>query len=165
MRPSYRRHAPRRVVAAIHRKILRLPTPSPQILVLRRALYEIAALDLPYVFGGGHGPLPGATRGTDPDNPLVGLDCSGAIRWALVKAGLLDAHAECTTETLESWGLPGMGYFATVWARDSGGVHHAVIQMRYLGTPAFWEAGHTGMIVGFLRGGFITTAYHSRRRP
>jgi hypothetical protein len=94
----------------------------------------IAHLKLPYVWGGGHGSSFGPTAGVSNEKVVlsgfgeqgvgrVGLDCSGAVSWALGagKAHMLDHPYD--TVGLEYWGKPGEGQWFTVWVRSSPDGH------------------------------------------
>ena len=66
----------------------------------------------PYVYGGGH------ARWWDR-----GYDCSGAVRFALRGAGLIDSPMP--SGSLAGWGSPGKGRWITVYA--NGGHAYAII--------------------------------------
>jgi hypothetical protein len=68
--------------------------------------------DKPYKWGGGHGSIKDS-----------GYDCSGAISYALIKAGLLESPL--TSSGFNSWGKKGKGDWITVYGH--GGHAYAVI--------------------------------------
>jgi hypothetical protein len=117
----------------------------------------ISNLRIPYVYGGGHG----ATFGPSGANNLggglpnfgnaikAGLDCSGAVSWALGggAANLLD-HPYDTTG-LEYWGVSGEGKYFTVWVRSVPD-GHTFIEFTLPGKkPEIFVAHRPGTIVGF----------------
>lgn len=84
---------------------------------------QIGAMRLPYCWGGGHGANPGPSPGqychstTNAHifgDPEPGLDCSGAVRWLLVSAGLPDPGPISSGE-MGSWLKPGAGRWVTVY--------------------------------------------------
>lgn len=81
---------------------------------------------LPYKLGGGHKRV--------EDN---GYDCSGAVSYVLIKAGLL--KAPLTSKELRRYGRKGKGRWVTIYARD----------------------GHTFIVVGGLR---FDTGYNGEGR-
>jgi hypothetical protein len=149
-----------RIWHAVKRRAFDLAPPSATVLVMRRVMLTVAHERLPYSFDGGHAVTPGPSRGETG----VGFDCSGVIRYVLWRAGLLKAQPNVNTETLPQHLARGEGTYITIWIRNSPGVHHAVIETRHLGLPRFFEAGHTGMIVGFISN-FDTAGYTAYRRP
>jgi hypothetical protein len=72
----------------------------------------LSRLELPYLWGGGHGSkgLLGVTK-TSP-----GLDCSGSVCWVLKEAGMFPADSAEVSGALERFGEPGKGQEMTVWA-------------------------------------------------
>lgn len=136
----------------------------PEILACYTRMVAIDAAELPYIFGGGHGPGFGPTLGLVEGNTRPGYDCSGAVSAALHAGGILEhPSGPLATPELMHWGLPGEGKFLTVWVHNSENVNHCVIEVKGLGPHRFWEAGHTGMLVGWITG-FDTTNYTPRRR-
>lgn len=84
---------------------------------------QIGDLKLPYCWGGGHGPTPGPSGGEwcqsqagarVYNDPELGLDCSGAVRWLLVTIGLKDPGGISSGE-MGSWLEPGPGRWVTVY--------------------------------------------------
>jgi hypothetical protein len=69
---------------------------------------RMSALDMPYLWGGGH-------LNFDPNGPW---DCSGAVSWLLHYLGLLEG-GPLTSTGLMSWGKPGRGEKFTVWAKPA----------------------------------------------
>lgn len=140
--------------------------PSIRVLAIRAALVRIAVEHWPYIFGGGHheGKL-GPSVGEDTADKRKGLDCSGAISWALSLAKVLGYSYPLSTAGLIKWAAAGEGAYITVWVRNDKFVQHAVIQVKHLGTPTEWfEAGHSGMTVGWIKD-FDPTGYTPRRLP
>jgi hypothetical protein len=68
--------------------------------------------DKPYKYGGGHGKVKDS-----------GYDCSGAVSYGLIKAGLLDAPLP--SGSFMKWGERGKGDWITVYAH--GGHAYAVV--------------------------------------
>ncbi|MHB8491209.1 MAG: lytic transglycosylase domain-containing protein, partial [Solirubrobacteraceae bacterium] len=89
---------------------------SPVVAVarLQAAANALAALKVPYVYGGGH---------MTPAVPDPGLDCSSSISWVF-------QHAGYRIETMVSgafaaWGQPGVGRYVTIYA-NAGHVFMAI---------------------------------------
>jgi hypothetical protein len=76
------------------------------------AANALSQLQLPYLWGGGHGPkgLLGITKTS------AGLDCSGSACWVLKQAGMFPADSAVVSGDLERFGEPGKGQEMTVWA-------------------------------------------------
>ncbi len=64
-----------------------------------------AIIDLPYVWGGGHGSFESS-----------GYDCSGAVSYALHGGGLISSPLDSTG--LTTWGEPGTGSWITVYGNS-----------------------------------------------
>jgi hypothetical protein len=156
-----RRYLARRAWHAVKRTVARLDPPSRSVLTMARVMREVAAQRWPYSFDGGHAPVPGPSLGESG----VGYDCSGVIRYVLYRAGVIKAQPNVNTESLPRYLARGQGAYITIWIRNSPTAQHAVIETHNLGLPRFFEAGHTGMIVGFLKSSFDTTNYTAYRRP
>jgi N-acetylmuramoyl-L-alanine amidase len=85
---------------------------------------QLDAMNVPYVFGGGH---------MTPAQPNPGLDCSSSVSWVLQHAGI---KVQTMTSTgYMSWGEPGPGAAVTIWANSE----HVFMQIgsRYFGTSGF----------------------------
>ena len=121
-----------------------------------------------YVYGDGHsgfhadtiGGLEGGVKETSPLRG-EGLDCSGAVSWALHTAGawpgpeppLVDPPGPMDTRQLAHWGEPGEGEFVTLWVINSTAQEHCYLEIkipsedRPEGGPDVeyeFEASHTG---------------------
>ncbi|MGH2984310.1 MAG: hypothetical protein ACRDK5_08660 [Solirubrobacterales bacterium] len=83
----------------------------------------------PYVWGGGHQSF-----------ISTGYDCSGAVSYVLNGAGLLSSPMP--SGPFMSWGLPGKGYWITVYA--NGGHMYAVIAGLRFDTSAVGESVRRG---------------------
>lgn len=123
----------------------------------------------PYCWGGGHSAKPGpttpngnCTRGEPslaPNNPGPGLDCSGAVRWLLSRAGYKVPILNSTG--FKSWGEPDFSSdFAnntvfrsgvTIWTNDS----HVFIEIKIDGLSKWWGTSSSRR-----RGG---VGFHSNR--
>jgi hypothetical protein len=87
----------------------------PQVVKAIRAANRIE--DKPYKYGGGHGKLRDS-----------GYDCSGAVSFALVKAGLLDAPL--ASGGLMRWGKRRAGDWITVYSH-SGHAYAVIAGLRW----------------------------------
>jgi hypothetical protein len=97
-----------------------VPAAAPRpVRRLIRAANRIAGL--PYEWGGGHARL--------IDD---GYDCSGAVSYALIKAGLLEGTR--TSGSFRHWGARGRGEWLTVYARN-GHVYLEVAGLRFEALP------------------------------
>jgi hypothetical protein len=141
---------------------------SPEAIALYDACQEIADERIKYSFRGGHATKPGPSPGDDG----VGLDCSGAIRWAFHLADLkvkstrpwLEPDRNITTHDLEHYGEAGHGAYVTVYAIDTAEREHAILGFTIAGRPGrFWSASHKGTFVSF-DPYFDTSGYVARRR-
>ena len=84
---------------------------SGTALAVLQAAKQLDAMNLTYVWGGGHGP--GQLDAAHP----AGYDCSGSTCWALHKAGMWPSSAAAVSGDLAAgWGQPGRGKYMTVWA-------------------------------------------------
>ncbi len=119
----------------------------------------IANLKLPYVYGGGHGTTfgksyTGANLSAALDSPPPlgapeGLDCSGAVSWALGGGSARLLSAPENTVDLETWGVEGVGKFFTVWVRSVPD-GHTFIEFTMPGkAPEVFVAHQPGTVVGF----------------
>lgn len=70
--------------------------------------------DNPYFYGGGHAGF--STEG-DEENGGPGLDCSGAVSYALHGGGFLESPLN--SRGLEGWGKPGPGKWITVYTNPA----------------------------------------------
>jgi hypothetical protein len=133
-----------------------LPTinvpPGSRLAQLVSIADQIAALRLPYCWGGGHASAPGPSHGTychdTANNHIIGsldlgLDCSGAIRWLLVSAGYRDPGG-ITSGEMGSWLVPGPGQAVTVYY--NAGHTWALIAGRAWGTSDGNYRGGAGWI-------------------
>jgi cell wall-associated NlpC family hydrolase len=108
--------------------------PSAGAQRIEEAADRLAAMDVPYVYGGGH---------MTPAVPDPGLDCSSSVSWVLQHAGW--RIATMTSGEFATWGKPGPGTYVTLYA-NSGHVFMAIRispseRWRYFGTSGF---GHPG---------------------
>jgi hypothetical protein len=85
---------------------------------------------LPYRYGGGHGKVEDTA-----------YDCSGAVSYALIKAGLL--RSPLPSGPLSRWGEPGKGRWITVYAHSG----HAFIVIAGLRFDTGWR-GNEGALNG-----------------
>ena len=76
----------------------------------------------PYVYGGGHGRLAGATF-VD-----TAYDCSGSVSFALAAAGFIDSPMDSTA--LAQFGKPGPGRWVTIYA-NAGHAFMTVAGLRF----------------------------------
>ena len=97
--------------------------PGSQLRQLVAVANEIAAMGIPYCWGGGHaatpGPSPGtwcrtATASVVEGDPEAGLDCSGAVRWLLVSVGVADP-GPIASAAFGGWLAPGPGRHVDVY--------------------------------------------------
>lgn len=102
---------------------------------------------LPYTWGGGHSPS---------GRPAPGLDCSGAVRWVLNKAGI--NTPSMVASQFKSYGKPGPG-LVTIYASD----RHVFMKIgnKFFGTSRTNPAGGPGII----EGGEDTGGYTVRHIP
>jgi hypothetical protein len=101
---------------------------SESALAVYNAYKALSAMELPYLWGGGHGQ--GALSNVHKGGP--GLDCSGATCWALHQGGMFQSDtAETSGELAASWGEPGEGNEMTVWANSV----HVYIEFKIPGQP------------------------------
>ena len=97
--------------------------PGSQLQQLVAVANEIAAMRIPYCWGGGHATTPGPSPGTwcqsatgiviDHD-PEPGLDCSGAVRWLLTAVGVPDP-GPIASGAFGGWLAPGPGQHVDVY--------------------------------------------------
>jgi hypothetical protein len=118
---------------------------------LRKAMERIAALNLPYKWGGGHMPGYGS-----PNGPF---DCSGATSYALHEAGFYNGPP-LTSGLFMAWGSPGRGKEFTVYCNPT----HVFIRDEVTGQdwgtttttgkggPAFHHHGTTGFVARHVEG-------------
>jgi hypothetical protein len=96
-------------------------TATPPVDAPRRVVKAIEAAneieDKPYKWGGGHG-----------DWKDRGYDCSGAVSYALHKAGLLDSPLD--SSGLAKWGKRGKGDWITVYG-NSGHAYAVIAGLRW----------------------------------
>lgn len=110
---------------------------------------------LPYVYGGGHGATFGPTGSTIEQlfgkGAHEGLDCSGAVSYALGGGGTGILSHPYDTVGLEFWGVPGTGKYFTVWVRSvpDGHTFLEFTGATTGGKPRWFVAQQTGTIVGF----------------
>jgi hypothetical protein len=84
---------------------------------------QIDAMQLPYCYGGGHGPQPGPTQtspckgssGTTYFTSAKGIDCSGSVRWLLSLAGYRDPGPIASGDFPAAY-APGPGTRVTIWS-------------------------------------------------
>jgi hypothetical protein len=89
------------------------------------AYNTLSEMQLPYVYGGGHGQgaLAKVRKGGE------GLDCSSSTCWALHQGGMFPSQTAQTSGELENWGEAGEGKEMTVWAN----AEHAWIEFKIPG--------------------------------
>jgi hypothetical protein len=96
-------------------------TATPPVDAPRKVVKAIEAAnkieDKPYKWGGGHGSVKDS-----------GYDCSGAISYALIKAGLLDSPLDSSGFT--RWGKKGAGDWITVHG-NSGHAYAVIAGLRW----------------------------------
>ena len=97
--------------------------PGSQLQQLVAVANEIAAMRIPYCWGGGHATTPGPSPGSwcqtgtgaqivgDPES---GLDCSGAVRWLLTSVGVSDP-GPIGSGAFGGWLQPGPGRHVDVY--------------------------------------------------
>ncbi len=108
---------------------------------IEAAANELAAMRVPYNYGGGHVTPAQPTAGQEGAYP--GLDCSSSISWVLQHAGF--QIPTMVSGEFARWGEPGPGQYVVIYA-NAGHVFMAVrsepgAQWRYFGTSGF---GHLG---------------------
>jgi hypothetical protein len=108
---------------------------------IEEAADELAAMRVPYNYGGGHVTPARPTGGQEGSYP--GLDCSSAISWVLQHAGF--QIPTMVSGEFAHWGDPGPGEHVVIYA-NAGHVFMAVRATpssvwRYFGTSGF---GHPG---------------------
>ena len=105
------------------------------------AATSLAAMHVPYNYGGGH--VTPATPSPGSDGPFDGLDCSSSVSWVLQHAGV--DVATMTSGDYMSWGDPGPGVAVTLYAKPEHIIMSIKVgaQLRYFGTSGFGhpEAG------------------------
>ena len=92
---------------------------------------QLAAMHVPYNYGGGHTTPARPTAGQD--GPFAGLDCSSSVSWVLQHAGI--RLTTMTSGELMTWGDPGPGTTVTIYANP--GHVFMKIKGRYFGTSGF----------------------------
>jgi 3D (Asp-Asp-Asp) domain-containing protein len=118
------------------------------------AAQALAAMRIPYNYGGGHITPARPTAGSD--GPFDGLDCSSAVSWVLQHAGI--DVATMTSGAFMSWGEPGPGAEVTLYANPG----HIFMSIRsgdellFFGTnggrgPQFFPAPSAAYIAGFVQ--------------
>jgi hypothetical protein len=112
---------------------------------------------IPYVYGGGHGgfgpsspvDLGGFTTPLLKGQVKEGLDCSGAVSWALGGGSANLVEHPYTAGGLRFWGVHGVGKYFTVWTRNHPD-EHTFIEFTMPGRkPEVFVAHKPGTIVGF----------------
>jgi hypothetical protein len=97
--------------------------PGSQLEQLVAVANEIAAMRIPYCWGGGHATTPGPSPGswcqsaTGSDvfgDSETGLDCSGSVRWLLTSVGVPDPGPIASGD-FGSWLQPGPGAHVDVY--------------------------------------------------
>ena len=97
--------------------------PGNQLQQLVAVANEIAAMRIPYCWGGGHATSPGPSPGSWCQSitgtqifgdPEAGLDCSGAVRWLLTAIGVPDPGPIASGD-FGSWLQPGPGAHVDVY--------------------------------------------------
>jgi hypothetical protein len=128
--------------------------PGPRVKQLIEVATQIGGMRLPYCWGGGHGSTPGPSTGewcqttsggTIEGDSERGLDCSGAVRWALTSIGVSDPGGISSAD-FGGWLVPGPGKHVDVYWNS----HHTfmVIDGRPWGTSVFNYRGGAGWIHG-----------------
>jgi hypothetical protein len=92
---------------------------------------QLAAMRVPYNYGGGHVTPARPTGGQD--GPIPGLDCSSSVSWVLQHAGI--RLATMTPGEFMTWGDPGPGASVSIYANPG----HVFMKIggRYFGTSGF----------------------------
>ena len=97
--------------------------PGGQLQQLVTVANEIAAMRIPYCWGGGHAATPGPSTGAwcqsttnavIDNDPEAGLDCSGAVRWLLTSVGVPDP-GPIASGAFGGWLAPGAGRHVDVY--------------------------------------------------
>ena len=102
-------------------------TPGTRLAELIEVANQIAAMRIPYCWGGGHAAVPGPSPGyrlsstaipsptaSSLHDPEPGLDCSGAVRWLLVSVGYRDPGGSNSGE-MGGLAAPGPGRYVNVY--------------------------------------------------
>lgn len=111
---------------------------------VKKEANRMDALQQPYLWGGGHGPMP---------SKMGPWDCSGAVSELLYGAGFTDLRP-MVSGGFESWGLPGKGDVSILANAEHV---YAVIGGRAWGTSGENPGGGAGWISGYTyRPGFVT---------
>jgi hypothetical protein len=136
--------------------------PGSQLQQLVAVANEIAAMRIPYCWGGGHATTPGPSPGSWCQSlagarifgdPQAGLDCSGAVRWLLASVGVTDP-GPIGSGAFGSWLAPGPGAHVDVYYNQAhvfvtvDGRVWQTSDANYRGGPA-WTAPRS--TVGFTR--------------
>jgi cell wall-associated NlpC family hydrolase len=107
----------------------------------------MAYLGIPYAWGGGGSRGPGP--GQDPDEGIIGFDCSGLTQYAYARAGIAiprnsraqySSLPKVSTDDLR----PGDLVFWATDVSDPGTIHHVAI---WLGGERILEAPYSGSVV------------------
>lgn len=127
--------------------------PPPSVFAMYAKVEEIEAMNLPYVYGGGHG-------GTPFEPPY---DCSSFVSTVLHEGGLIGYITN--TVGLMSWGDPKEGRWLTVWTRGAGTEGHTFLEFHVGGEVRFAETnGAAGSHAGW-RSFIDSTGYTARHWP
>lgn len=130
----------------------------------------IANLKLRYVFGGGHGLSFAPTSGTDAFGAKFGpsgLDCSGAVSWAVGAGKAAMLKSPQATGELMSWGVAGRGREFTMWVTTQGaGGGHVLLEFHIAGhAHNMWEFNGPAGTIGGFRNLHSTSGYTPRHWP
>lgn len=105
---------------------------------------RISDADLPYVYGGGHGPPLADIRinkiAIVSTQHTRGLDCSSSCSLALYRAGLFDGDVAIVSGAFAHWGHSGEGKYFTVWYN----AQHVWIQFHGLGNADRFDTSAHG---------------------
>ncbi|MEV5409019.1 NlpC/P60 family protein [Thermopolyspora sp. NPDC052614] len=135
---------------------------------------------VPYSWGGGHGRVPGPSKGTCtgytgsirpcPADKTVGVDCSGLSRWVyrlafgsdVLGAGNTNSQVRKLTRVTAANALPGdLVYFGTINSRTIN-THHVGV---YIGNGQMINAARTGTFVRVDKLAGRTVAGYYRYQP
>lgn len=105
---------------------------------------RISDMNLPYVYGGGHGPPLADIRigkiAIVNVGHTAGLDCSSSCSLALFRSGLFEAETAITSGDFVHWGHSGEGKYFTVWYNGE----HVWIQFHGLGNAWRFDTSSYG---------------------
>jgi hypothetical protein len=138
--------------------------------VFYRNCTKISDLQLPYLYGGGHGVDLGNLSGNKLGGPTGrgslsgGLDCSSSICLALYQSDMFNQATAIVSGDFDRWGEAGEGKFFTIWYNGE----HVWVQFKKLGR--FWRFdtspyGSGGRGPRMRTGSRPTAGFRARRWP